>query len=189
MEGKYKTTNGLELRLKAREIAKEAHAEQVRKSDGSPYIEHPKAVASILEKYGFSDEVIAAGLVHDVLEDSDISEAELRAELGDDVVDIVVAVSEDQSLEWEDRKQQYIENVAEGSDEVKAVSVADKIHNAQSFLEAYEEQGSELWRKFNRGREKTIWFQRELCNRLKEVWEHPMLEEYEMLVKKLEILD
>jgi len=174
---------------KAKEIAEKAHEGQVRKSDGSPYIAHPLAVAEILKGHGFSDVVVAAGLTHDVLEDTDMREAELRAQLGDEVVDIVVAVSEDKSLPWEERKEKYIETVATGSEDVKAVSVADKIHNAKTFLEAYKEQGPDLWKKFNRGPEKTIWFQRTLCNRLKENWQHPMLGEFEILVGKLENLD
>lgn len=170
---------------KVEQISREAHEGQVRKSDGSPYIAHPLAVAEILKAHGFSDVVIAAGLLHDVLEDTDVPEATLRAQVGDEVVDIVVGVSEDKSLPWEERKKQYIEVVATASDEVKAVSVADKIHNAKSFIEAYEEQGNDLWKKFSRGPEKTLWFQRELCDRLKETWQHPMLSEFENLVQKL----
>ena len=55
---------------KAKEIAFKAHNGQRRKTENTPYISHPLAVAKILEKNGFSDEVVAAGLVHDVIEDS-----------------------------------------------------------------------------------------------------------------------
>ena len=96
----------MELYEKAVRIAVKAHKEQVRKTDGSPYVVHPLAVARILDRAGFAEEVVAAGVVHDVLEDSDMIEAELRHELGDEVVDMVTAVSEDMELEWEVRKKQ-----------------------------------------------------------------------------------
>ena len=87
----------MELVDKARAIAEEAHQNQVRKTDGTPYIHHPLAVAEILKENNFPEEVVAAGLVHDVLEDTDISESKLREELGDEVVDIVLSVSEEKS--------------------------------------------------------------------------------------------
>ena len=174
---------------RATEIATHAHEGQLRKSDGTPYIAHPLAVGELLRSYGFGELVIAAGIAHDILEDTDMHEAELRAELGDEIVDVVLAVSEDKSLEWEERKQQYIETVTQGSEAVKAVSVADKIHNATCFLAAYAEQGPDLWSKFNRGPEKTCWFQRTLLEELKKTWDHPMLKELEPLVEQLEDLE
>lgn len=137
----------------ALKMAATAHREQVRKHDGSPYIVHPVMVARILEQYGFEEKVVAAGLVHDVLEDSDIDEAELRKKLGDAVVDTVTKVSENTDLAWEDRKEAYAKEVAAGSDEVKAVSVADKIHNAQNLIAHAKVVGSDIWKNFNRGKD------------------------------------
>jgi (p)ppGpp synthase/HD superfamily hydrolase len=174
---------------RALKIAVTAHAAQVRKSDGSPYVVHPVMVSRLVEKAGGSEAAVVAALVHDVLEDTAVTEVELRAVLGDAVVDIVAGVSEDQSLEWEARKEKYIERVASSSDDTKLVSVADKIHNAYSLLEHHGTHGKAAWEKFNRGKEKKIWFERTLCDRLKAVWQHPLLEEYDLLVEKLEQLD
>lgn len=174
---------------KARKIATQAHEGQKRKSEDVPFISHPLAVATILEELGFGEKVIAAALLHDVLEDTVVSEEELRNAVGDEITNIVVAVSEDKSLEWEDRKKQYIETVASASEEVKAVSVADKIHNARDFIRIHEEYGPEVWAKFRRGKGKSIWFQRALLEELKKTWKHPMLEELETLVVQLETLD
>ena len=93
---------------KALRIMLEAHGQQVRKTDGSPYIIHPMMVAKKLARLGFSDETIASALVHDVLEDTDISEKQLRQELGDKVVDIILPLSEDKKLEWETRKKNIL---------------------------------------------------------------------------------
>lgn len=176
----------MEIIEKADRIAEEAHRGQVRKTDDSPYINHPRAVAEIVKGYGFSDVTIAAALVHDVLEDTAVSEVELRSELGDEVVDIVTAVSENKDLEWEERKKQYVDAVVAAGESVWAVSVADKIHNAQSVIAYYSEVGDAIWGMFNRGKDKKLWFENLLLSKLKTVWIHPMLAEYEMLVKEME---
>ncbi len=178
----------MDLIEKALRIAAVAHKDQIRKDDGSPYIVHPIMVARILEQHGFSEAVVAAGLVHDVLEDSDMTTAELEAVLGTEVVEIVTAVSEDTSLVWEERKAAYVEAVAAASDATKAVSVADKIHNARSLLAGHARDGESVWEVFNRGKEKKLWFERLLCDRLKAMWHHSLLDEYDSLVSQLEQL-
>jgi len=137
-------------------------------------------------KYNFSDEVIAAALVHDILEDTDISEQELRDNLGNGVVDLVKMVTNDNFLSWEDKKNKYIETVRNGSEEAKAISIADKIHNAENFLFTYNQIGSEIWKKFSRGKEKKMWFEEEMLKMFKETWSHPMINEYEKLVEQMQ---
>jgi len=178
----------MELIEKAKNIAEKAHEGQVRKTDGTPYIVHPFAVADILKKYDFGDTVIAAALVHDVLEDTDVTEEYLRQELGDEVANIVVAVSEDKSLPWKERKKRYIETVSNAGDSVKAVSIADKIHNAKSVLLSHAVMGEEVWNKFNRGKEEKLWFENAMLEMLKARWKHPLMTEYETLVSQLNAL-
>lgn len=169
---------------KATRVAVEAHKDQIRKGDDQPYIIHPFMVALKLAKYDFPDTVIAAALTHDVLEDTDLPEDKLRDELGDEVLKIVKAVTADESLPWEDRKMKYIETIRDSSDGAKAVCVADKIHNLESLLIAYESQGLEIWKRFNRGKEKKIWFEEEVLKMLRETWQHPLIDEYEDLLEK-----
>ena len=176
----------LSLIEKAIRIIVTAHANQKRKNDGSPYVVHPLMVAIKLMKYNFSDEVIAAALVHDILEDTDISEQELRDNLGNGVVDLVKMVTNDNFLSWEDKKNKYIETVRNGSEEAKAISIAGKIHNAENFLFTYNQIGSEIWKKFSRGKEKKMWFEEEMLKMFKETWSHPMINEYEKLVEQMQ---
>lgn len=170
---------------KALKIAIEAHKDQTRKADGSPYIVHPLMVAFKLQKYNFSEEIIAAALTHDVLEDTDYPEKKLKEKLGDEVLEIIKAVTNDDSLPWEEKKKQYIETVRKGPEGARAVCIADKIHNLESLLEAYKEQGPEIWKKFNRGKEKKVWFETEVLKMLKETWQHPLIDEYEKLLEIL----
>jgi len=137
-------------------IATAAHQDQVRKSDGSPYIIHPVMVAFILKEHGFREEVIAAGLCHDVLEDTQVTQDELVAALGEEIVQMIAGVSENKSLEWEERKMQYTNTVAAADEETKAVSIADKIHNAESISTDYADKGAAVWDAFNRGKEKKL---------------------------------
>ncbi|MEX2053998.1 MAG: HD domain-containing protein [Candidatus Colwellbacteria bacterium] len=170
---------------KATRIATVAHKKQIRKGDGLPYIVHPFMVAMKLSEYGFPKEVIAAGLLHDVIEDTDYPEEKLRKEVGDGVVEIVLTVSKDESLKWDEMNSKYVEVVRRGSDGAKAVAAADKIHNLSSLLIAYEDQGPSLWGKFNGGKEKKEKHYREVLDALKEAWEHPILAEFEELLGKL----
>ena len=172
------------LTEKAIRIAVFAHGGKTRKGDNLPYIIHPFMVALKLAKYNFPETVIAAALAHDVLEDTDYPEKKLRAELGDGVLQIVKAVTNDDSLSWEEKKKNYVKTVRNGPDGAKAIAVADKIHNLESLLIAYAEQGPELWKKFNRGKEQKLWFENEVLKMLKETWQHPLIDEYENLLKQ-----
>ena len=145
-------------------------------------------VAFLLQKHGFSEEIVAAGLVHDVLEDTDFLEEKLCKELGEEVCVIVKAVTNDDMLSWEEKKLKYIETVRDGPDGTKAVATADKIHNAHSLLAAYEAQGGRVWEHFNKGKEKKMWFEEAMLAMLKETWRHPLVDEYERLVAEMKQL-
>lgn len=180
--------NGQALIERAFLIALKAHEGQMRKEAPVPYIVHPVRVAILLTRYGFSDKVVAAGLVHDVVEDTPVSLDEVRAELGEAVAALVAPVTHDDSLPWEDQKNAYIESVRAASDEVKAISAADKIANAESLIAAAKEQGAGIWRHFNRGREKKLWFEHAMLDMLRASWQHPLVDEYAKLVEKLDTL-
>lgn len=179
---------GHSLVEKAITLALRAHTGQTRKESSRPYIVHPIAVALILARQSFSDTVIAAAIVHDVIEDTQVTEAELRTELGDAVVDLVMAVTYDDSLPRDDRKKSYIESVRSASEEVKALSAADKIANAQSLLASYAVQGQGIWKYFNTGRDKKLEFENAMLKMLRETWRHPLVDEYATLVKKMNAL-
>jgi (p)ppGpp synthase/HD superfamily hydrolase len=83
----------------AYEFAVRAHAGQREESDGQPYIEHPVEVARLLYEAGFDEEVVAAGLLHDTLERSDVDAAELRERFGARVADLVQALTEPEDVE------------------------------------------------------------------------------------------
>ena len=174
---------------KAAQVAAQAHKEQQRKHDGSPYIAHPIMVAMKIMRHGFSDEIVAAALIHDVVEDSDWGIDRVRSEFGDEIAQMVSHLSEDTSLEWELRKEKYTDAIAAAPEGTKAISVADKIHNAENLIETHGKIGSDIWNNFNRGKDKKVWFEKLLLSKLQKNWQHPMLEEYAALVSQMEKLD
>lgn len=180
------TSNSIE---NAAAIAVTAHQGQVRKNDDTPYVMHPISVALMLARHGFSDAVVAAALVHDVLEDTAFSEAELAGAIGEEAYAIVKSVTNDPGLEWEEQRLKYIETVRQGPEGAKAVSAADKIANMRNLLDAYAVQGPALWSKFNRGKDKKLWFEESMLIMLKETWQHPLVDEYAELVERMRALD
>jgi (p)ppGpp synthase/HD superfamily hydrolase len=169
----------------ATRIAVRAHATQKRKEGDLPYVSHPFMVALKLAKYDFPDEIIAAALVHDVLEDTDFGEENLRNAVGEEVFEIVKAVTNNDALSWDEKKLQYIETVRNGPEGAKAVSTADKVHNMESLLIAYGEQGPKIWEHFSSGKEKKIWFEEAMLAMLRETWIHPLVDEYAALLEHL----
>lgn len=165
-------------------FATKEHGTQTRKNSKEPYVEHPKRVAAILKEAGFRDEVIAAGLLHDVVEDTPVTIEEIKEKFGEDVAAIVAYHTEDKSLSWEERKKHTISVVKSAPLEVKALIVADKLDNLESLSKQYEEMGNEVWRAFKRGREQQEWYNRSVAEAIQKVEHAPaFFHQYEQLVE------
>jgi (p)ppGpp synthase/HD superfamily hydrolase len=167
-------------------LALRAHATQTRKTDGSPYVVHPIMVAHLLTQQGASEDVVVAALLHDVLEDTEVPRDEVLAVAGPVSLSIIEVVSENKDLPWEERKEAYVRQVVASGESVWLVSVADKIHNAESLLDHIAVAGAEAWSVFNRGKESKLWFERLLHTELSKVWQHPLLDRYDSLIVDLE---
>lgn len=134
----------------ALEKARSAHEGQVRNgSGGMPYVEHPMTVAARLDEHGFREEVLAAALLHDVVEDSATTLEELRGAFGDEVAGMVGALTDDESLEsYRERKAEHRERVAAAEPEALAIYGADKLTNAITLRAAYAEEGDSVREEF-----------------------------------------
>ena len=134
----------------ARELARRAHAGQTRKDGVTPYIEHPLAVAATLSGYGYDDETVAAGLLHDVIEDTDVAAADLDAAVGRRVRELVEAASErDKSLSWRERKTATLAHLPARELAAQRVIAADKLHNVHSIGAGLERDGHLIWDRFS----------------------------------------
>ena len=145
-------------------VSAEAHIKQYRKGTDTPYIAHPYAVGLILAREGFNDEVVAAGILHDVLEDTDLTAAYLESEFNERIAALVLACSEsERSARWEVRKQGTLDKLAGQPLEVRAITCADKLHNLRSTVLEHEQIGERVWERFARGRDKQAWYYRGLA--------------------------
>jgi (p)ppGpp synthase/HD superfamily hydrolase len=113
------------------------HAGQVKDADGSPYLEHPVAVARIVDGAGYDEDVVAAALLHDVVEHAGADIGEIRDEFGDGVADLVAAMTEPEDIEpWERRKRAHRERIAAAGSRAGALFAADKAANVAALRRA-----------------------------------------------------
>lgn len=171
-------------------FAAQAHDGQVRKQTNIPYITHPFSVALMLQKLNCSDELIAAGLLHDTVEDTSVSLADIARQFGPEVAAIVEGCSEpDRSLPWEVRKQHTIDHLRDAPLEVKVVACADKLDNLRAIWADYQQLGDRVWERFNRGREKQAWYYqnlaRSLAHGVQDRERYPLFQQFEDLVQRV----
>jgi (p)ppGpp synthase/HD superfamily hydrolase len=175
-------------------FAARAHRNQLRKGTDIPYIAHPAAVSVILLRHGFGEDLAVAGLLHDVVEDCDVTLAELEARFGRRVAELVGAVSETKHADgikrpWEERKAEKLAHLRAGGAAVAALKAADALHNAHSVLRDVRADGPGVWNRFNRGAASTINYYREVTAAVREaLGDHPLALELAAAVEELAAL-
>lgn len=156
------------------------HRDQRRKYPGAdvPYVSHLAGVAIILARHGFDDEVVAAGALHDVMEDCGVAFDELVRLFGARVAGLVRDVSEqDKSLSWEERKRRYVEHFAHEPWDAQAISLADKIDNFRSIVVCRRDHG-DPWAQFKRGRDAQLERFDALASAARALAPHALVDEY-----------
>lgn len=172
-------------------FASKAHRDQVRKGTDIPYIAHPIHVSLLLIRHGFNETLAIAGLLHDVVEDCDVSLQELKQRFGEKVAELVNAVTDPkgstgEELPWEVRKAHKLAHLRTASPDVAALKAADAIHNARSILIDYHQVGDQVWKRFKRGPEQTLSYYDEIVALVKEkLADHSIAQELEQTVTEL----
>lgn len=129
--------NDISLFLKAMKFSAEKHRDQRRKDEqASPYINHPIEVANVLWTVGnvYDVTTIVAALLHDTIEDTNTTHEEIRINFGEDVLDLVLEVSDDKSLPKQERKLRQITEASFLSCRAKLLKLADKICNISDVI-------------------------------------------------------
>ncbi|OLS40615.1 HD domain-containing protein [Bacillus sp. MRMR6] len=176
----------MELIEKALQIASKGHLGQVRKNTDIPYFTHPVAVGMILMKAGCRDELVAAGILHDTVEDTKLTLEDIKREFGPKIAEIVAGCSEpDKSLSWQERKDHTIDFLKIASEEIRIVACADKLHNIKSIYKDYEQVGDSVWSRFNAGKEQQKWYYTNMVESLGHQSSFPLLEELKTEVERL----
>jgi len=159
-------------------FAAKLHRSQSRKGPKIPYLGHLLAVAALVIDDGGSEDEAIAALLHDSIEDQgrnfqggrEALRTHIRDQFGSQVAAIVDACTDDEGFAkgaaatpeeeralWLKRKQQYVESIAHKTPEALRVTTADKVHNAESILDAYAKVGQEIWNRFRtKSRDDTI---------------------------------
>ena len=123
---------------RAYDVAADMHRGQIRKS-GEPYLIHPMAVAEILAELGMDEDTIAAGLLHDVVEDTDYTNEKLAADFGENVALMVDGVTKLKNLKFESKEEKQAENLrkmflAMSKDiRVPIIKLSDRLHNLRTI--------------------------------------------------------
>ena len=162
----YSDMDSQDLPLKLHEairFAEEKHRVQKRKGTDIAYIIHPMEVLQILMGERCSIEVAIAGVLHDVLEDTDADADEIRARFGEYVLSLVQAHTEKKNEEgqkrpWRIRKEEDLERMRASGFEVKQIVMADSISNLRSMVYDYRAVGDELWGRFNAAKSDIAWY-------------------------------
>lgn len=172
-------------------LAARLHARQRRKGSDVPYISHLLAVTSLVLEYGGSEDQAIGALLHDAVEDQGGAPRleEIRHRFGDAVAAIVDGCTDADTVPkppWSDRKQAFLERLANASADVRLVVAADKLHNARCILRDYRQVGDTVWDRFTADRRQTLWYHRRVTEVLRAAGSHPLVDELHDVVGELE---
>jgi (p)ppGpp synthase/HD superfamily hydrolase len=170
----------------------ELHQKQKRKGKDIPYIVHPLTVGMILAAADACEDAIAAGILHDTIEDSlpekKVTRKELEERFGSIVADIVESVTEsEKSLDWVQRKEEALEDIAGFSYESVLVKSADVLSNHTDLLSDYGEMGKAAVERFGAGPEAYLEHGIKVINALIKRWpESPLAPDLELVRGRLD---
>ena len=139
---------------RAIEFAVRAHAGTERRGKGFPYIVHPMEAMEIVATMTSDQELLAAAALHDTVEDTPVTQGEIRAAFGDRIAELVASESDAQvegseTDTWRARKQAGLQRLASASRDAKIVALGDKLSNMRAIARDYALQGDALWALFH----------------------------------------
>lgn len=150
------------------------HQGKVRKLVNTPYILHPLEVAQILSAMTDDQDVVTAGILHDIVEDTDGTLVEIEKRFGERVAFLVSSESENtyhgesEDATWKRRKEESLKVLKNTDDQgVRMLWLADKLANIRSLAGAYSEYGEQMWESFHqRDSEMQHWYYQTIAEQL-----------------------
>ena len=137
-------------------FAVKAHSGMYRKRESTPYILHPFEVATIVGTITSDEEVLAAAILHDTVEDTDATIEQIREQFGERVALLVASETEDKRPEmppeesWKIRKSESLQMLRNAEDPgVRILWLADKLSNMRSFYRGWRIIGNKIWESFH----------------------------------------
>ena len=178
------------LLCQATRLAAQAHDGAYRKGGRAPYLLHVMETAEIVGTMTEDEDVLAGAVLHDVLEDTSVTEEELRETVGGHVTELVLAVSENKRREqpaemtWRLRKQESVERLLkEPRLEVKMIALGDKLSNIRALQRDYGILGEQVWERFNnKSKAEQGWYYQAVTDALQDLNVYPVWHELANLV-------
>jgi (p)ppGpp synthase/HD superfamily hydrolase len=169
------------------------HQGMVRKFSGIPFILHPMEVAQILSTMTDDEEIITAGILHDIVEDNDGTLEEIQKRFGERVALLVSSESENEypdeerSATWKRRKEESLLVLKNSTDiGVKMLWLADKLANMRSFARMVKHEGAAAWSHFNQSDPKQHhWYYQSVADLTRQLSETDAWQEYNALIKSV----
>ena len=174
-------------------FAAKAHDGMRRRKSDAPYILHPMEVGAIIGTMTDDQEVIAAGLLHDVVEDAGISIEEIGEKFGERVMNLVASETENKREElppeetWWIRKEETLENLRTTDDiAVLMLWIGDKLSNIRAIYRDYLSEGDAVWNKFHQSDMSVqAWYYRSIMKYTERLSDTLAWIEYKTLVEKI----
>ncbi len=171
-------------------FATERHSGQLRKCSKTPYIMHPVEVAQIISTMSDDIELMAAGLLHDTVEDTDTTIEEIEEKFGKRVALLVMTETEDKREDlpadqtWMLRKEESLIMLSNTRNmDVKMLWMGDKLSNMRSIARDYNKEGDTIWTKFHESDPRVqSWYYETIARCLEDLSEYPVYKEYVSLV-------
>lgn len=180
---------------KAIQFAARKHHGQLRLSstDGEPlpYVTHLFSVALLVAEDGADDDVVTAALLHDTIEDTGTTRADIVAAFNERVADLVESVTElreqdGKKLDWKECKTEYLERVRRGSDDTIRIMLGDKVDNVESRTEEFLTHGKEFLNKWRQPNDSYLWFYAEALQIAEaRLPDHPLTKRYRESYERL----
>jgi (p)ppGpp synthase/HD superfamily hydrolase len=162
-----------------------------RKATDIPYVTHLMHVCAYVGEHGGDEDQLIAAILHDWLEDVPHARVEeLQERFGDRVARLVRDLSDSEAHPkppWRPRKEAYLRRLREKPAELKLISAADKLHNAQCILRDHRNHGDAAFSRFTGGKVGTLWYYRGVVEALDHDWAHPLLEDLRATVLQLHV--
>ena len=186
--------NPLNTQLLDRAIgfAVRAHAGTERRGKGFPYIVHPMEAMVIVATMTPDQDLLAAAVLHDTIEDTDVTVEQIRAEFGERIASLVALETDivvqgvSRTDSWHTRKQNFINRIANASRDAKIVALGDKLSNMRAIARDYAMQGDALWSLFRvKDPKEHEWRFRALAEALRELQDTFAYKEFEQLINQV----
>ena len=153
-------------------FASQKHDGMLRKGTDLPYIVHPAEVMAIASALTSDPEILAAAVMHDVIEDCGVSEEELAQRFGSRVAHLVASETQlscgDPRATWDARKREAIDRIAAGGRDVKLIALSDKLSNMRAIRRDYDRYGDATFLRFHQhDMRRHAWYYRSIVALLK----------------------